>query len=404
MEILNKATFFAGIAASATRSTISYYVKGPTCPSWPLWFQIQRDAIYSVVKRSSYRRVTEESIGSIDFAEIAANNRKNDLVTSEIPPNMGTFARGAIDVTAVPIDTRLFAGTGPAEKGLVGLTESDRRERGPDRRQIGFDLIVPTTLVTTESSVFDCQPMDINEHVILYLHGGAYTLGSAASHRGLTGRLAFQSNLRCIAIDYRLAPLDPYPAQLHDAYIAFQYLVQQGFRPENIVLAGDSAGGNLVLALTMLLRHTGVPHLRGLVLISPWADIVSQRPSVEQNKKFDYLVSLPHESPLCQPRLFYAPGRAYSKELLAEMAHPLVSPVNGDFKDFPPTLIQVGDKELLFDEITELHQNMLAANPDRHGSFIYECYTDMIHVFHQFLDLPSAQEAYVSAGKFIKGL
>ncbi|KAJ1642971.1 hypothetical protein LPJ64_005215 [Coemansia asiatica] len=404
MEILSKASLAAGIAASVAKSTISYYVRGPKCASWPLWFQIKHDAIHSVVKKSAHRVVTDDEIDSIDFAEIAADNRKYDLPVSEIPPSMGSFERGIIDVSAVPIDTQAFAGTGPAEKELVSLTETDLSKSSSERRQIAFDIIVPTTLIVTAPSAFECKPLNSNEHIILYLHGGGYALGSAASHRGLTGRLAFQSNLRCVAIDYRLAPLHPYPAQLHDAFIALQYLVQQGFQPENIVLAGDSAGGNLVLALTMLLRHIGVPQLRGLVLFSPWPDLVSQRPSIRQNDKFDYLAAIPHESPLCQSRLFYAPGRPYSQELIAEMAHPLVSPINGDFKDFPPTLIQVGDKEMLFDDISELHHNMLAANPDRHGSFIYECYADMLHVFHQFLDLPAAQEAFISAGKFIKGL
>ncbi|KAJ1826895.1 hypothetical protein LPJ56_001954, partial [Coemansia sp. RSA 2599] len=365
---------------------------------------IHRDVISKAVKQSTLDSLSEQEIDSMDVEEIAANNLKYDLPVSEIPSTMGSFERGAIDVSAVPIDTQLFVGTGPTEKRLVGLVENDRGERGPGRRQIGFDLIVPTALLDTSPSVFDCQPLDSSEHIILYLHGGGYTIGSAASHRGLTGRLAFQANLRCVAIDYRLAPLHPYPAQLHDAYIAFQYLVQQGFEPQNIVLAGDSAGGNLVLALTMLLRHTGARRLRGLLLISPWVDLISERPSVVENERFDYLVNVPLESPLNRSRIYYAPGRPYSRELVDEMAHPLVSPINGDFRDFPPTLIQAGDKEMLADDIDEVYHKLLADNPDRHESFIYECYADMIHVFHQFLDLPPAQKAYISAGKFIKGL
>ncbi|KAI7823664.1 Alpha/Beta hydrolase protein [Kickxella alabastrina] len=343
MKILKRAKFVASIARSAAKSTISYCVKGPRCERWPLKLQVLRDVIYSISKIGNGASMTDDDIDLIDFEELAASYKKHDLPDSEIPFHLGTA-----------IDPELFVGTGPAEKGLIALIKTCNP----------YELTAPTPLPGSAELAAKCEPLTPNERIILYLH-------------------AAQAGLRCFTIDYRLAPLHPYPAQLHDAYISFHFLLQQGFRAENIVLAGDSAGGNLVLALTLLLKHTGIPHVRGLVLLSPWTDIISQRPSIERNKRFDYLVNMPMTSPMSRARLFYAPGRRMSPELMAEMAHPLVSPVNADFSDFPPTLIQAGDKELLLDEISELFHNILAANPDRQDIYTYECYADMIHVFHQ---------------------
>ncbi|KAJ1722038.1 hypothetical protein LPJ53_003506 [Coemansia erecta] len=400
MDILAKATLIAGIAATATRSTLSYYTRGPRCKTWPLWFQLQRDAMFSIIKRAAHRSVTEDTIATIDFSAVHAKNRLMDLPVSEMPPHMGRLERRSIPVSQVPLSTDVFLGIGPAEAGLVQLTEGDRESSG---REITYDMLVAKTLADDDGA-FECKPLSPNERIILYLHGGAYTLGSAASHRGLTGRLVHQSGVRCVAIDYRLAPQHPFPAQLHDAYIAYQYLLNQGFKPESVIIAGDSAGGNLVLALALLLKHMRTTMPCGLLLLSPWVDLVSERPSILGNAQCDYLYPLSLENPMTQPRMFYAPGRKLSETLVEELKHPLVSPVNADFSDFPPTLIQAGDKELMADDIDEMYHRMLSANPDRQTSFTYECYLDMIHVFHQFLDLPCAQEAYISAGKFIKSL
>ncbi|KAJ2877590.1 hypothetical protein IWW38_006537, partial [Coemansia aciculifera] len=312
---------------------------------------------------------------------------------------MGAFRSAAINVGSISIDPDMFAGAGPAESGLRALVACDLEEEDAEcsgcSRVVPYELTAPIAMLQSKdhgSEVFECVPISESENVILYLHGGGYKYGSPASHRGVTGRLSGISGLRCIAIDYRLAPLHPYPAQLHDALLAFIYLLMQGFKPQNIVLAGDSAGGNLALVLFLLLRHTGVARsVCGLVLISPWADLVSNRSSMSRNAKYDYLTGPPLQSPLAMARVFYAPGRRYSQSMVDEMSHPLVSPVNGDFADFPPTLIQAGEKEILADDIAQLYENLLRDNdPERHDSFVFESYADMVHVFHQFKELPDA--------------
>ncbi|KAJ2735541.1 hypothetical protein IW152_001462 [Coemansia sp. BCRC 34962] len=397
--------FIAGVVASAARSTASYYIRGPRCAKWPLLFQIRRDVMHRTIASNHKRSPAEADIEQIDFELIAKHNQKWDLPTTEMPLDMGAFRPASICVADINVNPDAFAGAGPAESGLRALVAQDRLEGG---REIPYELTAPISMLGDGCNVehaFSCAPIDESENVVLYLHGGAYRYGSPASHRGLTGRLSGLSGLRLVSVHYRLAPLHPYPSQLHDAYLAFLFLVQQGFKPQNIVLAGDSAGGNLALALLLLLRHTRVAHtVCGLVLLSPWTDLVSSRSSMERNAKYDYLTGPPLSSPLAPARIFYAPGRRYSQELVDEMSHPLVSPVNGDFKGFPPTLIQAGDKEVLVDDIAQLHENLLRDNPDRQDSFVYECYADMVHVFHQFIELSDAEIAFLSAGKFMKGL
>ncbi|KAJ2746049.1 hypothetical protein GGI20_001676 [Coemansia sp. BCRC 34301] len=404
-DIISKTLLLAGVATVAAKSTVSYCIRGPRCAKWPLMFQVRRDVMHKVMA-AKHKHATDADIEEIDFDLMARVNKQWDIPTSKLPADMGAFRPSSIGVDSISIDPDVFAGAGPAEAGLRALTAQDHVNRD---RQIPYEIVAPISMLHGDGDkerAFECTPVDDSENIILYLHGGGYKYGSPASHRGVTGRLSGLSGLRCVSLDYRLAPLNPYPAQLHDAYLAFAYLLQQGFKPQNIVLAGDSAGGNLALVLLLLLRHTGVTRtVCGLVLISPWVDLVSNRSSMSRNARYDYLTGPPLQSPLSLARVFYAPGRRYSQALFDEMSHPLVSPVNGDFADFPPTLIQAGEKEVLVDDITQLHENLLRDNsPERHGSFTYESYADMVHVFHQFTELADGLAAFASAAKFIKGL
>ncbi|KAJ2566311.1 hypothetical protein GGH95_004462, partial [Coemansia sp. RSA 1836] len=394
-DLLSKTMFLAGVASAAAKSTVSYYLRGPRCAKWPLMFQVRRDVMYKVLTSKSKQMMTDADIEQIDFDLMARQLKQWDIPTSELPADMGAFRSSSISVDSISIDPDVFAGAGPAEPGLRALIAQDSAKRG---RKVPYEITAPISMLSDDGDnerVFECTPIDERENIVLYLHGGAFKYGSPASHRGVTGRLSGMSGLRCVSIDYRLAPLNPYPAQLHDAYLSFVYLLQQGFKPQNIVLAGDSAGGNLAVVLLLLLRQAGITRtVCGLVLISPWTDLVSNRSSMRRNAKYDYLTGPPLQSPLSLARVFYAPGRKYSQALLDEMSHPLVSPVNGDFVGFPPTLIQAGEKEILIDDITQLYENLLRDNPDRHDSFVYESYADMVHVFHQFDELPDGSVAF----------
>ncbi|KAJ1755499.1 hypothetical protein LPJ58_004184 [Coemansia sp. RSA 1591] len=211
---------------------------------------------------------TNETIDQIDFEKVAAENRKWDLPTSQLPFDIGIYEQISIKVSQVQTNpVEAFSGTGAAESGLLALSKADHTASGMNR-MISAELTVPASLKQPSDvtlDVFACCPLADGEKIVLYLHGSVYKFGSAASHRALVGQIANHASVRCVTIDYRLAPLHPYPAQLYES--------------------------------------------------------------------------------------------------------------------------------------------IAAHNPNaKHGRYVYECYADMIHVFHQFLDLPDAQYAIAKAGEFIKAL
>jgi acetyl esterase/lipase len=125
------------------------------------------------------------------------------------------------------------------------------------------------------------------DRVLLYLHGGGWVLGSPNGHRLLTTELGWAARMRVLSVDYRLAPEHPYPAQLEDCTSAYKWLLSQGLRPKNIIIAGDSAGGSLTLTSLLKLRDEGIPLPGGAVCISPSTDISFTDDSYFENGETD---------------------------------------------------------------------------------------------------------------------
>ncbi|DAC27267.1 MAG TPA: alpha/beta hydrolase [Candidatus Poseidoniales archaeon] len=176
--------------------------------------------------------------------------------------------------------------------------------------------------------------------IIVYLHGGGYCFGSSlTTHKvGLT-RLAKQTRLVCYSVDYRLAPEHQYPAALDDALIAWNHIVSQN--PNcNIILAGDSAGGGLSLALMMYLRDNNKRLPDGLVLFSPWTDLTCSGETYQTKAKYDpmFTTNMPKDS-----------ANNYVPEGVKK-TDPYISPLYGSFSNLPRTLILVGENEILLDD------------------------------------------------------
>ncbi len=176
--------------------------------------------------------------------------------------------------------------------------------------------------------------------VILYLHGGAYCFGSVETHRELAGQLAKLSRRKVFLLDYRLAPEHPFPAAHDDAMEAFGWLVNEGYRPEDIAVVGDSAGGNLALSLSLGLRDRGSALPSRLVLLSPWTDLTCNAPVNHRHLRRDPMVDLE-----------FAKKAAAQYAEKADPRHPLISPMFADLQGLPPMLIQVGSHEALRDEV-----------------------------------------------------
>lgn len=224
-----------------------------------------------------------------------------------------------------------------------------------------------------------------NDRGVLYLHGGGYVLGSLDTHAELMGRIAASCRAPVLGVDYRLAPESPYPAAVEDAVASYERLVEQGIKPESIVVAGDSAGGGLALALMLALKKAGKPLPAGAMLLSPWSDLTATGESIKTRAEVD---------PMISPALLQPMADTYIGK--GDAADPLISPLFGDLAGLPPLLIQVGDYEILLDDSTRLARAAEAAGVNVE----LEIFAGGFHVFQNQPQLPESAEALRSMGKF----
>jgi epsilon-lactone hydrolase len=227
-----------------------------------------------------------------------------------------------------------------------------------------------------------------DDKAILYFHGGGFRLGSVASHRDLIARIAAASGCRALAIDYRLAPEHRFPAPLEDALAAYHWMREKGFAPQDVALAGDSAGGNLVLGVMLRLREGSHPLPTAAALMSPWTDLTVSGASYETRAKAD---------PIHQRSMILALARNYLGEE-GDPRNPFASPIFADLAGLPPLLIQVGDRETVLNDSTTL------ANRARSTGVAVELeiWDRMIHVFQMFPELVEAQRAVGSLAHFLR--
>lgn len=231
----------------------------------------------------------------------------------------------------------------------------------------------------------------VTGRVILQLHGGGYIGPIRNIYRKFAvgySKLSFGGDV--LTIDYRVAPEHPYPAALDDAVYAYRWLLEEKkYRPDQIVVAGDSAGGGLTLALGLYLRDHKIPLPAGLITMSPWCDLTCSGESYTTNYHRDPLFGNTRESMLYDS--------AYIGE--EDPKNPYISPMFGDFKEFPPVLIQVGSFEMLLsDSMSAAHlcKKMVV----KHRLSVYE---GMFHVFQMSLSLfPESQEAWEEVGEFLQ--
>jgi epsilon-lactone hydrolase len=223
---------------------------------------------------------------------------------------------------------------------------------------------------------------------ILYFHGGAYIAMSAKSYRTITSRLAIWSEARLFALDHRLAPEHPFPAALDDAVAAYRALVALGIPAARIVVAGDSAGGGLALALLIALRDAGDVLPAAAVVFSPWTDLAGTGQSVVGNNDSDALFFGSWIVPVAQHYLGDTPA-----------THPLASPVYADLTGLPPLLVQVSDSEVLLDD-----SRRVVANARQVGvEAVLRVWPGLPHVWQFFaIILPEARAALREAADFVR--
>lgn len=228
-----------------------------------------------------------------------------------------------------------------------------------------------------------------DNRTILFLHGGGYQIGTLASYRHLAARIAGQAGAPCLLLDYRQMPEHRYPAALQDALAAYRWLLAQGHDASEIAIVGDSAGGNLALALLLSLRAEGVAPPASCALLSPWTDMTASGESYETRAGSD---------PIHQRRMMQVMARNLLGDAI-DPRDPLVSPLFADLASLPPLLVQVGDREVILDDSRLLVERVRQAG----GEAELQVWTDMIHVFQAYPDdLPEARQAIADIGSFLR--
>ncbi|MFX1451055.1 MAG: alpha/beta hydrolase [Promethearchaeota archaeon] len=226
-----------------------------------------------------------------------------------------------------------------------------------------------------------------DDRVLLFLHGGGYLLGSINTHRALASDISQVSQAKILLIAYRLAPEHPYPAAVEDCKAAYRWLLKEGYNPSRIVVAGDSAGGGLAVAICVALRDEGVKLPAAIVCLSPWIDMEAIGESMTTNAEVDPSVQ---RGPLLEMAKVYLG--------VADLRTPLANPLYANLKKLPPILIQVGTRETLLDDSTRLAEVAKKAGVE----VILEPWEDMIHVWHRYSSiLPEGKAAIERVGKFI---
>ena len=224
--------------------------------------------------------------------------------------------------------------------------------------------------------------------IVLYLHGGAYIYGSTITHRGIACSLAVASACRVLVINYRLAPENPFPAGLDDAYAVYAALLQD--HPSlPIALAGDSAGAGLALALALKIRDEGVRSPSALALLSPWTDLTLSNPTHVSKASVDPYFP--------DSGLLRAAAQVYVAK--TPLDHPYVSPQFADLSGLPATLIHVGELEALLDDARLLEQSMVKCG----GAVSLEVFAGMWHVWQTYVGyIREADTSVTALGNFLR--
>ena len=223
--------------------------------------------------------------------------------------------------------------------------------------------------------------------IILYCHGGGYVSGSLDTHRDMVSRLSLASDTEVLLVDYRLAPEFPFPAGLQDILDVYHDLLQHGFREDDVVFAGDSAGGGLVVGALLKLKSEQRILPKSYVLLSPWLDLTMGRESAKIWAESDPALNLDE---LKTAVGYYLVDQS---PLL-----PYASPIFGDLSDFPPGYVQVGTDEILLNDSVDFVKSVR----DLGGRVELDVWDDMWHFWHAWSSiLPEGQDAIDEVGEFI---
>jgi epsilon-lactone hydrolase len=256
-------------------------------------------------------------------------------------------------------------------------------KQGAARLRLPADIANESVSMQGVPGVWFIPKNSPKEKALLYLHGGGFIFGLSQPHLEMVAYLAQKLGLRTLVVDYRLAPEHPYPAPLDDCVTAYRWLLEQGISERNIVVAGDSAGGNLAITMMMKLRDLGDPLPAAAACLSPVGDLSSHSRAART------------KDPLLPARAV----RIYNKSYVAnnDPREPLISPVFGRWEGLPPLLVHAGADEILCNDALRIDELAKAAGVDVR----LEIYPRMWHVWQLFLSLPQAHQSLDDIAGFL---
>lgn len=267
-----------------------------------------------------------------------------------------------------------------------GVSEFDKPYRYPDNYKVTrIDLEnFPMELIEVKDSQ--------SPWIILQLHGGGYIGAFKNNYRNLAKLYSEAGQgARVLTIDYRVAPQFVYPAALKDAFSAYEWLISEGYSEENIILAGDSAGGGLAMALCHYLKDLGRKLPKAVIAFSPWTDLTASGWSYKENADIDPIFGHSKDDIITKS--------AYIGD--DDAANPYISPLFGDFEGFPDMLIQAGTHEMLLSDSQAVAKKAKEAGVD----VIFTEYEGMFHVFQMVGYLiPESKKAWTQVSEFIEKL
>ena len=255
---------------------------------------------------------------------------------------------------------------------------------------IARDVVVEPVSANGVRAEWTSTPQDNHDAALLYVHGGGYVIGSLDSHRHLVSEAGRAAKAWALALDYRLAPEHPFPAAVEDTVSGYRYLLSRGIRPGRIAIAGDSAGGGLVVAAMLAIREAGLPQPACGWCISPWVDMEGVGETMSTKAEADPMVQ---RAGLLEMAGLYLGG--------ADPRSPLAAPIYADLRGLAPLLIQVGAAETLLDDAIRLAKVAGAADV----RVDLQVWPEMVHVWHLFHpELEAGLRAIEQGGGYVRAM
>ncbi|POY72083.1 A/B superfamily hydrolase [Rhodotorula taiwanensis] len=385
--LYEKLTGIVGILQILFTGAFRHYAVGPPSPSWPLLASTLVYLIRVNSVRTSRKNVAAPPKSRAQLVAVAQQKSlldnlalKNDAVPGAV-----------VKEIEIPVRKRELPGL---------LNELSKQESGD--RTIGAEWTISDSLLKSAGSAYQ-EP---RAKVVLFLHGGAHIRLSPRTHRRTVAAISRELKCRVLSVDYRLSPGVVFPASTLDSVAAYLYLTEElGIAASDIIVSGDSAGGNLCLTLMQYLRDADLPQVGAAYLLSPWCDLSTSFASWNYNTNSDYIAIDNEEDPYHAPYLYLsdvyprtAASRAdYHEKKASGYVSQALAPLEA-LKNLPPMLVHTGGLETLVDENITLVRRLRLA--DGKNDVTHQLWTDGVHVFQALQDRRSGASAFREAGKW----